>query len=505
MSRKSVRQQETKPEKLSAELESVRSHCRGVLPLTGRLEPWMVRLLKSDQFPSLLNQFGSPLNVQHDRPFRRNIARFYQVAEDHQLNFDLFFARKANKCLRYLDVVREIGSGVDTASEVEIQQTLDRGISGDRIICTAAVKSPQLLGLCIDHGITIAIDNADELRIASYIASQKKKVAPIAIRVGEFQHAGGRLETRFGFPVEMLRSHFHQLFHQKEVGEYLQLIGVHFHLNGYDLEERVSAIRELLPLIDHWRTEGHPIRFLDIGGGFPMSYLEEEVQWASFWLQHSRALLGHRSPVTWNNHGLGLTVGGNQIYGRRNSYPYWQSPVQHDWFDDLLKSPCGSTHVAEAIRKRNLELRCEPGRSLLDGCGMTIAHVLFRKQRTNGDWLIGLGMNHTQCKTSSDDFMVDPLLIKTQPDEPPEAKSRRNPGMEGYLVGAYCTETELLSLRKLSFPQGVSVGDHIVFLNTAGYLMHFRESRSHQFPLAKNVFVDESRKTVTLDDIDQQP
>jgi len=43
----------------------------------------------------------------------------------------------------------------------------------------------------------------------------------------------------------------------------------------------------------------------------------------------------------------------------------------------------------------------------------------------------------------------------------------------------------------------------MVFPNTAGYLMHFLESRSHQFPLARNVFVTEGNAgAVTLDDID---
>jgi len=49
----------------------------------------------------------------------------------------------------------------------------------------------------------------------------------------------------------------------------------------------------------------------------------------------------------------------------------------------------------------------------------------------------------------------------------------------------------------------VKAGDLMVFPNTAGYLMHFLESRSHQFPLARNVFVTEGNAgAVTLDDID---
>jgi diaminopimelate decarboxylase len=56
-------------------------------------------------------------------------------------------------------------------------------------------------------------------------------------------------------------------------------------------------------------------------------------------------------------------------------------------------------------------------------------------------------------------------------------------------VGAYCIERELLTWRRLSFPDGVEVGDIVVFPNTAGYLMHLLESSSHQLPLARNLIV----------------
>ena len=126
---------------------------------------------------------------------------------------------------------------------------------------------------------------------------------------------------------------------------------------------------------------------------------------------------------------------------------------------------------------------------------MTVARVEFRKQRSDGTWLIGLAMNRTQVRSTSDDFMVDPLLLRPsgagEPTEPTEA----------YLVGAYCIERELLSWRRFSFPEGVAVGDLVAFPNTAGYLMHILESSSHQIPLAANLVVGPDGPP-TLDAID---
>ena len=74
--------------------------------------------------------------------------------------------------------------------------------------------------------------------------------------------------------------------------------------------------------------------------------------------------------------------------------------------------------------------------------------------------------------------------------------------IEGYLVGAYCIERELLTWRRMRFPQGVRVGDTVVFPNTAGYHMHILESASHQIPLARNVVVSLADDTLALDAID---
>jgi diaminopimelate decarboxylase len=126
--------------------------------------------------------------------------------------------------------------------------------------------------------------------------------------------------------------------------------------------------------------------------------------------------------------------------------------------------------------------------------------VEFRKRRRDGVWMIGLAMNRTQCRSTSDDFLVDPLLLR--PDTTgAELVDDGSEAIEGFLVGAYCIERELLTWRKLRFPDGVQVGDIVIFPNTAGYLMHILESSSHQMPLARNLIVGDDREPA-LDPID---
>lgn len=79
--------------------------------------------------------------------------------------------------------------------------------------------------------------------------------------------------------------------------------------------------------------------------------------------------------------------------------------------------------------------------------------------------------------------MIDPWLVRGPASGPPSEP------FDGYLVGAYCIERELLTWRRLSFTEGAAVGDLVAFPNTAGYFMHILESSSHQMPLARNLLL----------------
>ncbi len=473
--------------------EPLRQFCEGEFPLTGRLEPWMIDVVQDARLHALIDQYGSPLNLIATSPMRRNVNEILDVANQRGVELGLFFARKSNKCLSFVHEAISLGIGVDTASENELVQCLERGIAPEKLICTAAIKSESLLKRCVAEGVCVAIDNRDELLAASSIAESQSMTVSMAIRLGGFLHCGVKLPTRFGFDVQRDLPLIADLAKLP-----VNVQGVHFHLDGNDASQRVEAIEQCLKWINLLREHGQAVSFLDVGGGFPVSYLDDGSQWLIFWQELHSALLGKRPPITYRNHGIGLLASDREtndreIVGQPRSYPYFQTPTRGDWFAKILDDRFEGESVARRLTRMNIQLRCEPGRSLMDGCGMTVARVEYRKQNSDGDWMIGLSMNRTQCRTTSDDFLVDPILVRRSAERPclHSPAGETSADMAGYLVGAYCTEAELLSLRRLRFPHGVQRGDMFVFPNTAGYLMHFMESRSHQFPLAKNLlFVD---------------
>ncbi len=123
-----------------------------------------------------------------------------------------------------------------------------------------------------------------------------------------------------------------------------------------------------------------------------------------------------------------------------------------------------------------------------------MAKVVHRKKDAKGQCLIGLEMNMSQMMSSSADFMLDPFVMYTDLDE----DQTENDSVDVYFTGAYCLERDVLLKRKVSLPKLPEIGDVVVFVNTAGYMMHFFETQAHLFELAPNLVYTEKSNSVEL-------
>lgn len=446
----------------------LRAAAHGLPPLPARLEPWMTALLSdAERCRDLLAEHGSPVNVHDFSPLARHAEELLAAANARDVDARVFVARKANKTLGLVRAAHRGGHGIDVGSERELKQVLDLGIPPEDVVVTSAIKPEPLLRRAVDARATLVLDTLDEVAALAPLAAAAAEPVPVALRLAPTP-GGPVVPTRFGERRDTWRDWAGR---QDPAGP-LRIDGVHFHLHGYDPDARVQALGEAVELVDALHAQGHRPRFVDIGGGLPMSYLESGTDWETFWEAHDAQRPDE--PVTWRGEPL------------RQVYPHHQELVRGAWLARVLDTELTPEQsAAEALRRRGLQLRCEPGRSLLDGCGLTLARVIQRSTTSDGVGLVGLEMNRTQCRSTSDDFLVDPLLVPLggEPSAPGEA----------FLVGAYCIEAELILRRRIAFPRGVAVGDAIALPNTGGYLMHILESASHQIPLAANVVLDGER------------
>lgn len=456
------------------------------MPELPKLSPitsvWMEELMGNPFLISeLIEKYGSPINIHQPDAMDENFLSYQKVFKDFGLKHKIFFARKANKTKGMVRKANSIGMGIDTASLQEYQQCIEMGIAPSDLIVTAAVKNKKLVEIAVKHGSLIILDNRDECELVQRIALDQNKSAEIAFRISGFRSKDQKLYSRFGFDVDEIEDFISSNMLDSDHFSRLNYKGLHFHLNGYSIQERGSALTQCLALAEKLLTNGLKTDFIDIGGGFLMNYLKKELEWDYFNQQLRLAVGNKRDEITFENQGLGLHISSGVLLGQLKTYPFWSPVSKGEFLRGILSFQSQSGEKAGTLAKdMGIEIRMEPGRSMLDQVGLTIAKVAFRKKDHKGNWLVGLEMNMTQMLSGSADFLLDPYVIYQE-------KETKVEPVEVYFTGAYCLERDILLKRKIALVQLPAVGDFVVFVNTAGYMMHFFESNAHLFPLATNL------------------
>ena len=460
----------------------------GKYPLSPIVSNWMREVMGHVALVEELTQkYGSPINLHHLPSFKKNIQNYQEVFSEYGLEGQIYFARKANKSKALVKAALEAGIGVDTASQKELEEAVALGGGHENLVLTAAVKTPRMVRFAIMNKVPIIIDNLDELRLVQENAKNLQRNTPIGLRLSGFRIGEDKLYSRFGFDIEKDRETLKKWFSTTASFPNLQLQGLHFHLDGYSIAQRGEAVLQSLSFIKELEEAGRKIGFLDIGGGILMNYLQSKDEWQTFGTRLQQAVLKEKEPITFANNGLGFEQSqiANGIDGKLQTYPYYNEINGANFLRGVLDYAKGSSlSVAESIRRMKLQIRIEPGRSLMDQVGMTVAKVAHRKQDAKGDWLVGLEMNMSQLKSSSADYLVDPFIIYKKE----VAQSEK---IDLYLTGAYCLEQDVILKRQLTYPKLPEVGDFVVFINTGGYMMHFYETEAHLFELSTNLYMED--------------
>ncbi|SHG50749.1 diaminopimelate decarboxylase [Salegentibacter echinorum] len=457
----------------------------GLSPITSK---WMHSIFNDEALLNdLFGKYGSPINIHHLPTFSTNIKKYQYLFNDYGLRHQIFYARKANKCKSLVKQAFASGIGVDTASFRELEQSLNLGAPGRNLVLTAAIKTQDQYELAIKNQVPIILDNLDECEQANVFARKLGKKAIVGFRVSGFTVEDEKLYSRFGFDITQVSTFILENVGEGKRFEHLCVDGIHFHLDGYSTLQRGKALSDSISLTEQLNDKGFQIKFIDIGGGILMNYLQDEQQWKDFDAQLREQVSSGKGNLTFNNNGLGYEKIEGKVVRTLKTYPYYNSLNGTDFLKAILdyKDLKSGRSNAERLKKHQLEIRIEPGRSLLNQVGMTVARVAHRKQDYKGQWLVGLEMNMSQMMSSSSDFLLDPFIIYRK-------KAGAGLPVDVFFTGAYCLERDLLLKRKISLPQLPQPGDYVAFVNTAGYMMHFFETEAHLFELSKNLSFDAS-------------
>ncbi|MBM2617062.1 alanine racemase [Actinoplanes sp. LDG1-06] len=447
------------------------------LPLTPRIEPDTQSVLAEEALlRQLVDGLGSPLNVVLPDALAANVEAFRAVYRHHRLRGRIYFAHKANRSAALLRRLAAAEVAVDVASLEELQHALGAGFTPDRIIATGP-KNREFLWLAARTGVIVSADSPDEL---DELAALGRAPVRVMVRLSGFVSPGVQMisrRSRFGVPSEQLTEALDRV--EKHAGR-LELVGIAYHLDTIGIPEKAIALEGCLTALDECRRRGLPVWSIDIGGGFGVNYLADGEQWERWTSELARAVLGHRPPLTWNEHGYGLRNEAGTLRGALGLYPAFRPVSGAGYLDQLLSTvaPAQRRPLGELLLDSMADLDIEPGRALLDQCGLVLARVL--EVRSEGpDTLVRLEANARDVSLEEHGVLMDPVLIPHRSDEPTEV----------FLLGNLCLESDLITRRRVTLPARPRPGDLLAFVNTAGYFMDFSASRALHQPIARKVAV----------------
>lgn len=193
-------------------------------------------------------------------------------------NYCIHYAIKANANPIILKEINKAGLGVDCVSGGEIKAAVNAGFSADKIVYAGVGKSDWEINLGLDLNIAcFNVESAPEVEIINELASQKGKIANVALRVNPNIDAHthhyittGLAENKFGISLELLDQMVDRCMQLPSIN----LIGLHFHIGSQITDNTPFGIlcERINVLQDKIEAKGIKLHTINVGGGLGIDY-----------------------------------------------------------------------------------------------------------------------------------------------------------------------------------------------------------------------------------------
>ena len=190
------------------------------------------------------------------------LKTFFPYAKIH-------YAVKANPAVEVLKVLAELGSNFDIASIYELDRVLSLGVSPDRISYGNTIKKPKDIRYAYERGIRLyASDSKHDLDNLAKEAPGSRVFIRILVEGGE--SADWPLSRKFGCHPDLAAD---LILYALKLN--LNPCGVSFHVGSQQREigNWNSALAKVRYIFDFVESQGIKMSLINLGGGFPASYI----------------------------------------------------------------------------------------------------------------------------------------------------------------------------------------------------------------------------------------
>ena len=274
--------------------------------------------LNKEETEALAQEYGTPLLVLSLEQIEKN----YRLLRTHLPRVKVFYAIKANPHRRILELMRDLGSNFDVASDGEIKELNSLGVDGSRMIYANPMKTVNGLRACLNAGVgKMTFDSAGEIDKMA----RECPGATVLLRIRiDNSSAHVDLNKKFGAAREQA---LELLLKARDVG--LDAAGIAFHVGSQttSADPYLYALDIAREIFEEAAAAGMQLRIMDIGGGFPIpepkvrfnlqemlnqinARLDEDFPGVEIWAEPGRFICG--TAVNLITSVIGVTERGGQ-------------------------------------------------------------------------------------------------------------------------------------------------------------------------------------------------
>ncbi|MGE3313802.1 MAG: diaminopimelate decarboxylase [Planctomycetaceae bacterium] len=228
----------------------------------------------------LAKEFGTPLWIYS----KATLLQRYRDIQTAFAEVDpvICYSVKANSNLSILKIMQEAGSSFDVVSGGELYRVQKAGADTTKVVFAGVGKTDDEIRFALETNILMFdVESEAELDAISAVAAGMKRVGPVALRlnpdIDAKTHAKtttGKKGNKFGMDIERAAQ-----LADKVLGDpNLKLCGIHMHLGSPILttDPYAAATKKAIEVVRDFRKRGHDIRWINLGGGFGISYKKNE-------------------------------------------------------------------------------------------------------------------------------------------------------------------------------------------------------------------------------------
>ena len=284
-------------------------------------------------------KYGLPVYVYD----KNKIISQYSKLRNAFINIDnlhINYAAKALSNINILNIMKDIGCGIDAVSIQEVELALYVGFKTDQIFYTPSGVELSEIKKAFKLGVQINIDNISALKKITENLSNVK----LGIRINPNVRAGGNSKISVGDSESKFGLNTSEIQEAKKIisENNISINGLHIH-TGSDIED-INSFLKACDFVFEQAKGFNELEFLDFGSGFKVKYFENDSE----------------TDVIE----LGKRLG-----------------------DKFLKF--------NSKRKNKVRMHIEPGKFLVSECGYFLTKVNYVNNRTNKNFIhVNSGLNH---------------------------------------------------------------------------------------------------------------